>query len=134
MTRKTKNSLVLFVVLVLIVAGGGFYGYVIQQRTITARKAERKKLVDFNSRYVFENLQQQLDSLNLEYRKMDSVLAARPFNIPEMIAQSKFFSFVNEQTREPGPTEGQVEVVGTLHLDKFDVDADLGQRALDDDG
>ncbi len=99
MTRKTKNSLVLFIVLVLIVAGGVFYGFVIQERTITARKAERKKLVDFNSRYVFENLQQQLDSLNLEYKKMDSVLAARPFNIPEMVAQSKFFSFVNDQTR-----------------------------------
>ena len=39
-----------------------------------------------------------------------------------------------KRLRESRAAEGEIEVVGALDLNQIDVDADLGQSALDDDG
>jgi len=94
MNRKLKNTLGLVGLLLLIVIGGGIYLFVIQKGQITERKAKLKELkaYDYNS----EQLNKQYLELNARAAILDSVLAARKFNIPANLSSIKFFDFTND--------------------------------------
>jgi len=93
MNRKLKNTLGLAGLFLLLVVGGGIYLFIIQKGQITDRKARLKELkaYDYNS----EQLNQQYKDLSGRAAVLDSILAARKFNIPADLSSIRFFDFVN---------------------------------------
>jgi hypothetical protein len=102
MNRKLKNTFVLIALLLVIVLGGGFYLFVVQKNKIEEREA---KLAELSSnRY-------DIDELNFRYAQLldraavlDSVLAARKFNIPANISSIKFYDFITEASMNFTPS------------------------------
>ncbi len=94
MNRKIKNTLVLAVILLLIVAAGAVYSYAYQAKDIEAKTKEVEELSSVA--YDTETLNGQLEDLKLQAETMDSVLAARKFNIPVNLPQHKFYEFINQ--------------------------------------
>lgn len=92
MNRKTKNTLVLAVLLVLILLGGGIYIFFVQRSAIN-EKQEKVKELKANS-YNTEQLTLQLRNLLVRASELDSILASRKFNIPMGLSSIKFFDFV----------------------------------------
>src|SRR5690606_30964214 len=94
MNRKLKNTLGLAALLVLILAAGGVYIFIIQKGKIEDKTAKLKELSSFD--YNTEELNMQYNELVQRAAVLDSVLAARKFNIPSNLSSIKFFDFVNE--------------------------------------
>jgi hypothetical protein len=94
MNRKVKNTLGLVGLLLLIVVGGSIYLFVVQKGKIEERQARLKELkaYDYNS----DQLNSQFLELTARAGILDSVLAARKFNIPANLSSIRFFDFVNE--------------------------------------
>ncbi len=94
MNRKTKNTLALLGVLLLLLIAGGSYIYIIQRGSL---KEKTKKLDQLKAtRYNTAELTKQYQDLQEKAGILDSVLASRKFNIPEKLSSINFFHFVNQ--------------------------------------
>jgi len=94
MNRKTKNTLALFGVLLLLLLLGGSYIFIFQRSSL---KEDRSKLESLKSNHY------NTDQLNLQYyelqkkaAKLDSILAQRKFNIPKDLSSISFYNFINK--------------------------------------
>lgn len=94
MNRKIKNTLALFILLVLIVTAGGIYVWGIQKGKISSNKKELTKLKAKS--YNKAELQKQYQALLQKSGALDSILAARKFNIPDSLSSIKFYDFITD--------------------------------------
>ncbi len=110
MNRKIKNTLALFGLLVFILVVGGGYIYIFQVRAI---KNDQIKLDQLKSNhYNTEALKAQYAVFAKKAAALDSVLAARKFNIPQNLSSISFFKFVNDQSANfSDNTQADVEYV-----------------------
>lgn len=93
MDRKTKNTILLAIILFIIILTGGIYTFVIQNGQISDRE---KKLKEINvNAYNTDDLIEQLLTLQKRAAELDSILSLRKYNVPVELRQSKFFDFVN---------------------------------------
>lgn len=93
MNRKLKNTLGLVGLLIFILVAGGIYIYVVQKGSI---KEKTKKVSELNSHSMEKTkIVEELDYMKTRAAELDSILAARKFNIPKDISSIKFYTFVN---------------------------------------
>ncbi len=93
MNRKIKNTLALVGVLILLAVLGFGYIFIFQKTSIKHKTEELNNLKAVV--YDPEILSQQLQERILKAATLDSVLAARKFNIPQNLSTLKFFDFIN---------------------------------------
>jgi hypothetical protein len=92
MNRKIKNTLALLALLILIIVAGGIYVFIVQAGNIRER---HERLTELRAnQYDVEQLNEQYESLLIRVAVLDSVLAARKFNIPQNLSSIKFFDFI----------------------------------------
>lgn len=96
MNRKLKNTLALVALLIFILVGGGAYILIFQHGELSAKEDKLRELKanDYNT----EQLTLQYEDLYKRAMILDSVLAARKFNIPQNLSSVKFYDFVTQQT------------------------------------
>lgn len=94
MNRKIKNTLGLLALLLIVLIAGGVYLFVYQKGEIEEKSAKlgELKINDYNT----DQLTYQYQDLVLRAAVLDSVLAARKFNIPQNTSSIKFFNFINQ--------------------------------------
>jgi len=114
MNRKLKNTLGLIGLLIIVVAAGIIYSYVIQENKIEDRQSRLKKLKSFN--YKTSEITEQLNDLTKKANVLDSLLASRRFNIPYNLSSIKFFKFMNSVSSNFSP----VTKINVEYVDKFD--------------
>lgn len=92
MNRKLKNTLALVGLLVFILIIGGAYILIFQRGELSAKEDKLRELKanDYNT----EQLTLQYEDLYKRATILDSVLAARKFNIPQNLSSVKFYDFV----------------------------------------
>lgn len=101
MERKTKNTILLAVILFIIILAGGIYTFVIQKGHINDKE---KKLEEINvNAYDTDDLIQQLLTLQERAVELDSILSLRKYNVPVVLRQSKFYNFVNKVSYKFSP-------------------------------
>lgn len=94
MNRKLKNTLGLVGLFIIILIAGGIYVFIVQRGNIREKEA---KLTDLKSKTDNTSaLLQEYDALLKQAAVLDSVLAARKFNIPANLSSIKFFRFIND--------------------------------------
>lgn len=93
MNRKTKNTLALVGYLAAIMLIGFAVIFFFQKPSIKKKKAELATLKADD--YDTEALRFQLKEKEKEASVLDSVLAARKFNIPKGLSPLKFYEFIN---------------------------------------
>ncbi|MBZ0199854.1 MAG: hypothetical protein K8H86_08300 [Ignavibacteriaceae bacterium] len=96
MNRKIKNTLVLVALLIFLLAAGGAFIYFIQHISIEKKNKQLAALKANN--YDSELLTQQYKTLLVRAASLDSILAARKFNIPKDLSSIKFFDFLTGVT------------------------------------
>lgn len=94
MDRKLKNTMILLVIFLVLIAFAAVYIFIIQKGKIEDRQKKIQEL-SLNS-YNTEELLGQLNALKKRVAQLDSILAIRKYNIPVQTPQSKFFDFVND--------------------------------------
>ncbi|QQS36260.1 MAG: hypothetical protein IPM56_18795 [Ignavibacteriales bacterium] len=101
MNRKLKSTLGLVGLLIFILLLGGIYLFIIQGGELTEKRnqLEELKANDYNT----EQLTMQYQDLVRRAAVLDSVLAARKFNIPMNLSSIKFFTFVNDVSTAYSP-------------------------------
>lgn len=110
MNRKTKNTMVLVALLLFILAAGGAFIYFIQHIGIEKKNKQLAALKANN--YDPELLTRQYQTLLVKAASLDSILAARKFNIPKELSSIKFFDFLTDVTnRFTASTQIDVEYV-----------------------
>ena len=114
MNRKLKNTLGLVGLLIIVIAAGIIYNYVLQESDIKERQDKLKKLQSF--KYKTSELNQQLRDLFKRAGVLDSLLASRRFNIPYNLSSIKFFKFMNSISLTFSP----VTKLNVEYVDKFD--------------
>lgn len=94
MSSKIKNTIIILIIFIAIVAGGGFFHFVLQKGKINDRQ---KKIRDLKL------YQLDTDALNIQLgqdkkraAELDSILVNRKYNIPYQLTQASFFDFVNQ--------------------------------------
>jgi len=108
--RKIKNTLALFGLLAFILVVGGGYIYIFQVRAIKNDQAKLEQLKA--NHYNTDQLNAQYATLAKKAAVLDSVLAARKFNIPENLSSISFFKFVNDQSSNfSESTQADVEFI-----------------------
>lgn len=118
MNRKLKSTLGLVGLLIFILAVGGVYIFFFQRGKIKDKSQELKNLRanDYNT----EQLTAQFQELVKREKSLDSVLAARRFNIPQNLSSIKFFNFVNQvSTYFSDNTQINVEYVEQKQQNEF---------------
>lgn len=94
MDRKLQSTIMLLVLLVIVIAAGGIYTYLIQKGEIEDKE---KKLEEINvNAYDTNDLLDELLTLQKRAAELDSILSLRKYNIPVDLKQSSFFNFVNK--------------------------------------
>jgi hypothetical protein len=93
MNRKLKSTVGLIGLLILIVVAGGIYIFFVQQNKLKERTEKLEELKSYD--YDTEQLTLQYEALLEKASTIDSVLAARKFNIPQNLSSIKFYNFVN---------------------------------------
>lgn len=96
MNRKLKNTLALVVVWILLAVFGFGYNFFIQQSSVKKKTKELNSLKAFV--YDPNVLKTQLEEKIVKAATLDSVLAARKFNIPKNLSVHKFYDFINSLT------------------------------------
>jgi hypothetical protein len=111
MNRKVKSTLGLVALLIFILAAGGIYIFIFQNGKIKNMNAELKKLKA--NGYNTEQLTAQYKEMEAREAVLDSVLAARKFNIPQNLSSINFFNFTNVISTgfDPDKTHLNVEYV-----------------------
>lgn len=96
MNRKLKNTLALVGLLIFILIAGGAYILIFQRGELSAKEDKLRELKanDYNT----EQLSIQYEDLYKRATVLDSVLAARKFNIPQNLSSVKFYDFVTRLT------------------------------------
>ncbi|PJA96368.1 MAG: hypothetical protein CO129_06965 [Ignavibacteriales bacterium CG_4_9_14_3_um_filter_34_10] len=94
MDRKLKNTLILLVIFLVLIALASVYLFIIQKGKIEDRQKRIQEL-SLNS-YNTEELLEQLKALKKRVAQLDSILAIRKYNIPIQTPQSKFYDFIND--------------------------------------
>lgn len=96
MTRKLKNTFALVGLLLFILIIGGAYILIFQRGELSAKEEKLRELKanDYNT----EQLNLQYEDLYKRSVVLDSVLAARKFNIPQNLSSVKFYDFVTQLT------------------------------------
>jgi hypothetical protein len=119
MNRKIKNTLVLFILLVLIVTAGGIYMWGVQKGKISTYQ---KKLKGLQAKsYNKAELQKQYSTLLRKSNTLDSILAARKFNIPDNLSSIKFYDFITNISSNFSPdTHVDMELVNQGKDKEFD--------------
>lgn len=94
MSTKTKNSIIIAIILVGISLAAGFYDFIYQKGKVDEKTQQIKdlKLYQLDTEY----LEQQLTELKKRVAQLDSILADRKYAIPVNISQANFFEFVNQ--------------------------------------
>lgn len=107
MNRKLQNTLALLGLLVFILIAGGAYILIFQRGELSAKEEKLRELKanDYNT----EQLTLQYEDLYERSQVLDSVLAARKFNIPQNLSSIKFYDFVTQLTYGLSP-ECKVDV------------------------
>jgi hypothetical protein len=93
MNRKIKNTLALVAVLITIILLGYGFIFIIQNPKIADKNKELVSLKQFD--YDPAILNQQLEEKLKKANILDSLLAARKFNIPTGLSQLRFYDFIN---------------------------------------
>lgn len=101
MNRKLKNTLALVGLLIFILVAGGAYILIFQRGELSAKEDKLRELKanDYNT----EQLNAQYENLYKRAVVLDSVLAARKFNIPQNLSSVKFYDFVTKLTNGLSP-------------------------------
>lgn len=101
MSTKTKNTIIVALILIGIILAGGIFDFVYQKGKIDEKKQKIKdlKLYQLDT----EALKQQLDFLQKRVAQLDSVLANRKYVIPYNLSQASFFDFVNQVSFDFSP-------------------------------
>jgi hypothetical protein len=107
MNRKLKSTLSLVGLLLLIVVVSGVYVFVFQRGKLNDKKNKLEELKASN--YNPEQLTLQYKDLLKRSTVLDSILAARKFNIPQNLSQIKFYDFINNVSAPYSPNS-QVDV------------------------
>jgi len=94
MNTKLKNTLIILVILIFIVAVGIVFTYLIQRGKIKDREKKIKDLTVYQ--LDTETLQDKLLQAKRKVAQLDSVLATRKYILASNVSQSKFFDFVNQ--------------------------------------
>jgi hypothetical protein len=93
MNKKLRSTLSLLGLLVLIVAIGIVYIFIIQQGSLNEKQ---DKLTELNANsYDPVQLQEKYEQKKLRAAVLDSILADRKFNIPKDLSSIKFYNFIN---------------------------------------
>lgn len=94
MNKKLRSTLSLVGLLLLIVIISGVYVFYIQRGKLNEKrsKLEELKANDYNT----EQLTLQYQDLLKRSSVLDSILAARKFNIPKNLSSIKFYNFINK--------------------------------------
>lgn len=98
MTRKTKNIIILSVILVLVLAAGVTYAVFIQGKEILKKNTRVSELR--RSSVSREALLLELKQVEGNVSIVDSLLALSDFNIPANIPEEKFYDFVDAYSSE----------------------------------
>lgn len=107
MNRKLKSTLSLVGLLLLIVVVSGVYVFVFQRGKLNEKKNKLEELKANN--YNPDQLTLQYKDLLKRSTVLDSILAARKFNIPQNLSQIKFYDFINNVSAPYSPNS-QVDV------------------------
>lgn len=101
MNRKIKSTLGLVALLIFIIVVGGVYILVFQRGDLNERrsKLEEMKAHSYNT----AELKAQYQDMQERAAVLDSVLAARKFNIPKNLSSIKFYDFVNDLSNSYAP-------------------------------
>jgi hypothetical protein len=93
MNKKLRSTLGLVSLLILIVAISGAYVFFFQRSKLNEKqtKLEELKANEYNT----EQLTLQYQDLLTRASVLDSILAARDFNIPKDLSSIKFYNFIN---------------------------------------
>ena len=93
MSKKLKSTLSLVGLLLLIVIISGAYLFVFQRGKLNEKKSklEELKANDYNTAQLTMQYQDLLERSSV----LDSILAARKFNIPQNLSSIKFYNFIN---------------------------------------
>jgi len=96
MNRKLKNTFALVGLLIFILIAGGAYILIFQRGELSAKEEKLRELKanDYNT----GQLTLQYEDLYKRSMILDSVLAARKFNIPQNLSSIKFYDFVTRLT------------------------------------
>ena len=96
MSTKLKNTIALGGLLLFILIAGGAYILIFQRGELSAKEEKLRELKanDYNT----EQLNLQYEDLYKRSVVLDSVLAARKFNIPQNLSSVKFYDFVTQLT------------------------------------
>ncbi len=98
MSQKTKNSLLIFILFLILTAAGGSYIYFFQKDKIKIKKAKLEKMrASYSS---MEALQNKLNLAEVKVAKIDSALSERKFIIPSELTQEKFYEFVDNNFKD----------------------------------
>lgn len=94
MNKKLRSTIGLVSLLLLIVVISGAYVFFFQRGKLNEKRAklEELKANDYNT----EQLTLQYQDLLERSKALDSILAARKFNIPKDLSSIKFYNFINK--------------------------------------
>jgi hypothetical protein len=93
MNIKLRSTLGLIGLLLLIVIISGVYVFVFQRNNLNEKKNKLEELMA--NAYNTEQLTMQYQDLLMKSFVLDSILAAREFNIPQNLSSIKFYDFIN---------------------------------------
>ena len=93
MNKKLRSTLSLVGLLLLIAVFSGVYVFVFQRGKLNEKRNKLEELManDYNT----EQLTLQYQDLLKRSSVLDSILAARKFNIPKNLSSIKFYNFIN---------------------------------------
>jgi len=94
MSTKTKNTIIIAIIFVVIVLAAGAFDYIFQKNKIEDKELQIKELKQYQ--YDTGVLEEQLASLKKKVAQLDSILANRKYVIPVNVSQANFFEFVNQ--------------------------------------
>ncbi|MBI5807918.1 MAG: hypothetical protein HZA74_05910 [Ignavibacteriales bacterium] len=101
MTTKTKNTVIIAIILVGIILVGGLFDFVYQKGKIKDKQQKIKELKLYQMDT--DALKEQLVFLQKRVAQLDSILANRKYVIPYNITQASFFDFVNKVSFDFSP-------------------------------
>jgi len=93
MNKKLRSTLGLVGLLLLIVFISGVYVFFFQRSKLDEKRAKLEELKA--NEYNTEQLTHQYQDLLKRSSVLDSILAARKFNIPKDLSSIKFYNFIN---------------------------------------
>ena len=94
MNKKLRSTLGLVSLLLLIVFISGVYVFFFQNSKLNEKRAKLEELKA--NEYNTEQLTLQYQDLLIRSSVLDSILAARKFNIPKELSSIKFYNFINK--------------------------------------